>query len=268
MECKVVELSPDGGRSAKRARYVVKLVEAGDVVRYQWSSLRDTFDRSKVNDRSLFAYRRAMRTLKDRVLALRADRMLTLTYHDNMQDILQARRDLLSFFRVVRRKYSKIKFVAVSELQQRGAVHWHIALNGWVDVVFLRAAWCRVTSPENVFVNMKYFRGQSALAIAEYISKYLGKGFGEEPDDKPRYLHYYHVARGLAPEVLRVIVYGADQGTFEEWLCRDKYQRDLYTLFRSVAWPYSETGCHLTIRRSSAPQVPPPERHAAREHLL
>lgn len=80
---------------------------------------------------------RKIQTLRDarnmtRRLALMnfgpGDKFITLTYAKNMQDIEQADNDFKKF--IMRFKYkfnlSKLPYIAVRELQKRGAIHYHL----------------------------------------------------------------------------------------------------------------------------------------------
>jgi len=59
--------------------------------------------------------------------------MLTLTYKENMQDYNQAHKDLVKFikrlnYKVYGTKKNNIKYLAVKELQKRGAIHYHMVI--------------------------------------------------------------------------------------------------------------------------------------------
>ena len=58
------------------------------------------------------------------------DKFLTLTFADNMTDIQECNVLFKAFIRKLKSKYNKdLKYLAVIEFQQRGAVHYHVLLN-------------------------------------------------------------------------------------------------------------------------------------------
>jgi hypothetical protein len=99
-------------------------------------------DKPKETDRER-AMRRARQRLRFLIKAINADRMLTLTHRDNIEDFAESRKILAKFLAMCRREWSAWRFVGVPEPQQRGAWHWHFALPGWVNVHKLRAFWWR-----------------------------------------------------------------------------------------------------------------------------
>lgn len=114
--------------------------------------------------------RRTRKTFRHLMLSLSPDRMLTLTYRENVQDYDRAARDLQVFIKWLRRHYPSIPFVAVAERQERGAWHWHIALRDWVNVVQVRAAWGHgAVNIKRKRVNVA--RGRAAAYMAKYLSK-------------------------------------------------------------------------------------------------
>ena len=98
------------------------------------------------------------------------NKMLTLTFSDNLQDLKQANKKLDIFLKKLRRMFPYLKYIAVPEFQGRGAIHYHILLNiksyisnddiakiwgnGW-------AWWKKIYNIDN---------------LGAYISKYLTKG--------------------------------------------------------------------------------------------
>lgn len=144
----------------------------------------------------LASARRAATELRRSLLAICADRMLTLTYAENMTDREQAIKDLMRFIRVMRKKFPRWQSVAVLEYQKRGAVHFHIGLGGFYDINDVRAAW------ENIVgrgaVNMAFEprgKGNSCSKLAGYMAKYLSKDVdeGRKPGD-----HRYFKTEGTA----------------------------------------------------------------------
>lgn len=73
---------------------------------------------------------------------------LTLTYANNFQDVEGAKKDFVLFIKRLNyalygSKISTIKYLAVYELQERGAIHFHIVLFDvpFIDIDVLRKVW-------------------------------------------------------------------------------------------------------------------------------
>lgn len=114
--------------------------------------------------------RRTRKTFRYLMHSLAPDRMLTLTYRENMQDYETAAHNLNVFIRRLKRQYPGIVFVAVAEKQQRGAWHWHIALRQWVNVSLVREMW------EYGQINIRRKTVKASVGrAASYLSKYLSK---------------------------------------------------------------------------------------------
>lgn len=209
--------------TGKAAYYSVKETVCGSNVDVRYAIVHDT-DYSKLDEQenALKVRNRALRKIKQRTMVLGADRLLTLTYHENMCDLVQAKKDLRDFYRLVKKHYRLWKFVGVAEYQSRGAVHWHLAVKGWQDVGYLRQCWLSCTGGPgsgNIDVTpprMDLSKSEKSAKLADYISKYLGKGFDLE--DKPRYSHYYVTSRGLVAETQAYHVYGYDHHDIEDFV--------------------------------------------------
>ncbi|WP_454874790.1 rolling circle replication-associated protein [Paraburkholderia xenovorans] len=134
------------------------------------------------------AAKRAKQQVRLRCKAIGADRMITLTYHENMTDKARLKRDFDAF----RRRLSKIQdfhYVAVAERQKRGAWHLHIAVKGRQNYRVLRSVWGRVIGCENVRVHVRNPFKEKGLRhkLASYIGKYITKEFGEHSLNEKRY---------------------------------------------------------------------------------
>lgn len=84
------------------------------------------------------AGRRAKQKVRDCCKAISADRMVTLTYRVNMTDRKKALKDWKAFCRRLG-KVQKFHYVAVIEEQERGALHFHVAVRGRQSYVLLRS---------------------------------------------------------------------------------------------------------------------------------
>ena len=76
------------------------------------------------------AVRRARSRIRQLILTVRADHLLTLTYRDNVTDFKRACSDLNKFVRIVKDQLPGWVYIAVPEQQKRGAWHWHMAVCG------------------------------------------------------------------------------------------------------------------------------------------
>lgn len=112
---------------------------------------------------------------------------LTLTYADNMQDFEQAKIDLNIFLTKLRKRYKKLVYVWVIELQKRGAIHFHLVLNHQIPIKTLNKFWYHGAS------NIQYIK----KSAANYIGCYMGKA--ETPIEGKRY--------GMSTSVLQEIRY-------------------------------------------------------------
>ena len=142
------------------------------------------------------AGRRAKKNVSIRCKAISADRMVTLTYRENMLD----REKALSDFKEFRRRIGKVKkfhYVAVIEQQERGALHFHVAVRGKQSYALLRSVWQRVLGlgPDGQQMgqvnvrdpNSFGFGVKGAHRLATYIAKYCGKDMACRGLNKKRY---------------------------------------------------------------------------------
>jgi hypothetical protein len=139
-----------------------------------------------------------------------ADRMVTLTYRENMCDRQTALKHWDSFRRRLN-KVAQFHYVAVIEEQERGALHFHIAVRGRQNYVLLRSIWQRVLGlgengqqmgQVNVRDPHRFGFGQNgAHKLASYIAKYCSKQMNARALDQKRYFR----SRGIElPEVSSV----------------------------------------------------------------
>jgi hypothetical protein len=127
------------------------------------------------------AFRRAKSKVRKLAMTMKADRMLTLTFRENIQDREKANKLLVRFIKLVHEHYKNWKYVCVAELQKRGAWHFHIAVRGFQDVGFLRQTW-RTLVDGNIDVTKPFKhknRKNAGALIASYLTKYMSKAFNE-----------------------------------------------------------------------------------------
>lgn len=153
------------------------------------------------------AGRRAKQKVRDCCKAISADRMVTLTYRENMLD----REKALKHWKEFCRRLSKVQefhYVAVIEEQERGALHFHVAVRGRQSYVLLRSIWQSVVGlgpcgEKMGQVNVRDphsfgFGVKGAHRLAAYIAKYCGKQMSCRKLNQKRYFP----SRGIVlPEV-------------------------------------------------------------------
>jgi hypothetical protein len=123
---------------------------------------------------------RAKKTVRHKAMMMNADRMLTLTYRENMTSIDKAWSDLKRFSRLMREEFGDDwQYICVPEFQKRGAVHFHMAISGFFPVKQVRKYWRRVVGDGNIDITSprKAIDKSSwnPKRIASYLGKYLTK---------------------------------------------------------------------------------------------
>ena len=134
---------------------------------------------------------RARTTIRRKLLTMCADRLLTLTFKENVTDMDEAWHCFKYFCRLMRSRYGEsrkdrhgnvlgFEYVAVPEYQARGAVHFHLAIKGYYHANTVRRLWLRasgnrggnidITSPRNADKN-----SWNPRRISNYLSKYISK---------------------------------------------------------------------------------------------
>ncbi|UVA77931.1 rolling circle replication-associated protein [Pandoraea commovens] len=162
--------------------------------RYMGAQALHTMPRAKrgesenSEDNQMASAQRAKRQVRLRCKAIGADRMITLTYRENMQDKERLKRH----FDALRRRLNKIQdfqYVAVPERQKRGAWHLHIAVKGRQNYRVLRAIWISIVGDDNGNVNVRnpFRRNGQQHKLAAYLGKYLTKDFAEHKMNEKRY---------------------------------------------------------------------------------
>jgi hypothetical protein len=142
------------------------------------------------------AGRRAKKQVRLCCKTIGADRMVTLTYRENMVDRERALKDWKEFCRRLGR-VKEFHYVAVIEEQERGALHFHVAVRGRQDYVTLRSVWQRIVGQDSEGrqmgqVNVRDphrfgFGNKGAHKIASYIAKYCGKDMQSRDLNDKRY---------------------------------------------------------------------------------
>lgn len=127
-------------------------------------------------------------------MAMGADHLLTLTYRENKTDKEEAMHDVEVFIRNVHEKIPGWKYVMVPERQKRGAIHFHVAVKGFQDVLFLRKVWRKTVGEGNIDIkykemksrNGKWKKGDSYTWGKADLAAYLAKYITKEPEEENR----------------------------------------------------------------------------------
>jgi hypothetical protein len=139
-------------------------------------------------DNLMDAAKRAKQQVRLRCKAIGCDRMITLTYRENMLDKSRLKRD----FDVLRRRLSRLgdfHYVAVAEQQQRGAWHLHVAVRGRQNYRVLRSIWQSIVGADNGNIHVRNPFREKGLRhkLAGYLAKYITKDFAAHQLNEKRY---------------------------------------------------------------------------------
>lgn len=129
----------------------------------------DVNKKQKQQHKAMFSINRT-RTLIRRIINSNKDfdKFVTLTFKENFKDINEANRIFSKFIMRLKYKFSELKYLAVIEFQQRGAVHYHMVCNlRYVPNKELSEIW------GHGFVKINEISHVTNLGA--YICKYLSK---------------------------------------------------------------------------------------------
>ncbi len=124
---------------------------------------------------------RSKKLVRKKALVMQADRMLTLTFKENVTDLEEAWICLKYFHKLMRQRYQeKYLFIAVPEFQKRGAVHFHLAVKGYYHANTVRKLWQRAAGTKGGNIDItsprQYnFNSWNPKRISAYLSKYITK---------------------------------------------------------------------------------------------
>lgn len=143
------------------------------------------------------------------------DKFLTLTFADNKTDVKECNILFKAFIRKLKTYKSDLKYLAVIEFQQRGAVHYHVLLNiPYIPQQKLQDLW----GNGFVFINAI----SHVDNIGAYIVKYMTK---DNKDTRLRGQKAYLFSRNLTkPE--KVINHNLNDFDIIEKKIYDKYNLD------------------------------------------
>lgn len=138
---------------------------------------RKAKDREEQDPMSLAkSIQRTRVTIRRRILAMGADRMLTLTFRDNIDSLDVAWTKFKLFCNLMRDRFPHWTYVAVPEYQERGAVHFHLAISGFYPVVEVRRFWLQAIGGSGGNIDITRPRKEAdGRAVAAYLAKYVLK---------------------------------------------------------------------------------------------
>lgn len=145
-------------------------------------SRRKNVDKSAMDDVTLWkSVARARTAVRRKCMAAGVDRLLTLTFRENLDD-LDIAWNVFSYFRkLMKRRYKDFQYVCVPERQKRGAIHFHLGIAGYYHANTVRRLWRRAAGMYggNIDITSPRTRGgkyvKNPKKIANYVSKYLTK---------------------------------------------------------------------------------------------
>lgn len=197
---------------------------------FKTASTEEEISETKAQENHNRAVRRAKQNIRWLCKVMQADRLFTLSYRENQNDREQARADFTRFLRLVRSGWRgqdgvpNWQYVAVLELQERGAFHIHCAVKGFQRIKYLRKCWYKalggtgeetgsetpgavnVTNPDKARWGHTG-RQWKVNKLAGYLTKYLAKTFDVSSAEKKRYWHTRDIK---SPEKQRFWIGGAN----------------------------------------------------------
>lgn len=148
---------------------------------------------------------RARTKVRRHCLAISADNLLTLTFKENVTNIEEAWKTFNYFARLMNKKFPKsFLYIAVPEYQKRGAVHFHLAIQGFYHHKAVRSIWRKAAGKRGGNIDFssaknKKFKHLGPRDIASYLAKYITKNDIVAMNKKR-----YSVSRGIIhPQPMR-----------------------------------------------------------------
>lgn len=142
--------------------------------------------------------RRTRSVIRKKIIEGELDHFLTLTYKENKLDLKECWSDWKKFIRLVQKKYPTLKYLVVVERQKRGAVHFHIAIHGFLHANTIRALWLKVVGQGNIDIKRKK-RNQSLHNLAKYMTKYITKQY----DELDSFKNLYRCSRNIKLKITK-----------------------------------------------------------------
>lgn len=156
-------------------------LDSDQALRKGGGAKRDNETKSEMNEVVLLkSQSRAKKQVKYKSMMMNADRMLTLTYRENMTDLNgKGWSDLKAFSRKMKSFFNEDwQYICVPEFQKRGAVHFHMAISGFFPVNKVRKFWRDIVGEGNIDITSPRSIGKNSWnpkRIALYLAKYITK---------------------------------------------------------------------------------------------
>jgi hypothetical protein len=155
-------------------------LDSDQAMRKGGGAKRDNTEKSEMNEVVLLkSQARAKKQVRYKSMMMNADRMLTLTYRENVTDLSQAWSDLKAFSRKMKSEFDEDwQYICVPEFQKRGAVHFHMAISGFFPVNKVRQFWRDIVGEGNIDITSPRSIGKNSWnpkRIALYLAKYIIK---------------------------------------------------------------------------------------------
>jgi hypothetical protein len=161
----------------------------------QFTKEKSAIDKEENKTRSM---RRTRSVIRKKIIEGNLDHFLTLTYKENKLDLKECWADWKKFIRLVQKKYPTLKYLVVVERQKRGAVHFHIAIHGFLHANTIRRLWLSVVGEGNIDIKRKK-RNQSLHNLAKYMTKYITKQY----DELDSFKNLYRCSRNIKLKITK-----------------------------------------------------------------
>jgi len=154
-----------------------------DSIRKGGGAKRKSESKDEMKWATLFkSVQRAKTKIRRLCLSAQVDRLLTLTFRENVTDLDEAWAVFKYFAKLMRWRFKeRWLYVAVPEEQKRGAIHFHLAVKGWYNVNTVRKLWRRACGEREGNIDItdpRKVEGKNSWnprRIANYIAKYISK---------------------------------------------------------------------------------------------
>ncbi len=118
-------------------------------------------------------------------------KFLTLTFKENMEDLKEANKMFKAFIRKMKKEQADLKYIAVIEFQERGAIHYHLLCNlKYMRVEKIRKYWRDIVGEGNIDLQ----RIDHVDNIGAYVIKYMTK---EDADPRLQGKKMYQTSQKL-----------------------------------------------------------------------
>ncbi len=211
-----------------------------------------------IRDLEKCAYR-AARRVRQLCLEIRADRLLTLTSRNLLNEYEKLIATWKRFMRLLEIAGEKFDYVAVPELHKNGEYyHVHAAIKGFARVETLRRCWQIALGGKgdergenalgNVDIKSTRRKGQhkskQAIGVAKYISKYITKSYIEH--------HQFNRKRYWAPRSIKL------PATTAEWMQAETLAdavHELHSRFDTAIMAEVVNDRSMYITEANAPMI-------------